>query len=304
MNNFQFLFSLCCCQLMLISCGKNDDASTVNIQETAQQVGDTMASIDEVGGSSGSIAFSTDLEYKTIARVVNSSTSSDYLANLIDVIFPSSAYAAACYATDTWGTCTNNVVTRTFSNCTIRTSTLSGSVTLTYNDGTVDSTCSFPVNGTLDRNPSFTMTGIRGGTLTVSKTGTNGQRLTKTATGVYSFENDGIRRVIAANGATLYDYTTTTVSGSPLTITGSARASRVVDGGTLRVTNNLTSVYCDYSPEDVTWSSGCNCPSSGTWTGTCSDSKTTELEITGCGTGTLTINGVEESLTFDRCLGI
>ena len=44
--------------LFIAYCAKEDTAATVDIQETGQQIGDVMASIDESGGtSSGSFEF-------------------------------------------------------------------------------------------------------------------------------------------------------------------------------------------------------------------------------------------------------
>jgi hypothetical protein len=152
------------------------------------------------------------------------------------------------------------------------------------------------------RDPEFTLTAPRG-TYTVSKSATFGQKITKGATlGTFTFSNDGIHRVITSGGTTVADFTTMTTAD--MTITGSARAGRVLNGGTLRITNNTTAAYCDFSPSNITWpSSGtqCTCGTSGSWTGTCSDGKTGTVDITGCGTGKLTIDGSSADVTFDHC---
>jgi hypothetical protein len=206
------------------------------------------------------------------------------------------SYAASC-GIGTFGSCTGSAVTRTFSGCSIGSATLDGTVTLTFAqaDCKVDAT-----NETVTRVPAFTITGRRGATLTVSKSGSVGQTITKTAGG-YSFANDGIRRVF--DGAlTSFDFTTTTTTA--LTFTGGTRATRVLTGGTLRVTNNSANTYCDFTPSSVTWTSTCSCATSGSWGGTCSDGKTSTLTITGCGTGTLTVGSDSSSVTLDRCYGI
>jgi hypothetical protein len=134
----------------------------------------------------------------------------------------------------------------------------------------------------------------------VSKTGSNGQVITKTGGSTFSFTNDGIRRVFQLNGIDILDFTTNTESA--ITITGATRANRIVNGGVLRVTNNISNVYCDYVPSNVTWNTtNCNCAVSGTWSGSCSDSTTSSVEITGCGAATVTASGTTQNVTFDRC---
>ncbi|MCM2322947.1 MAG: hypothetical protein NDJ90_06760, partial [Oligoflexia bacterium] len=63
-------------------------------------------------------------------------------------------------------------------------------------------------------------------------------------------------------------------------------------------------VSCSFSPSNVTWTSTCNCAVNGTWNGTCSDGKTASLDITGCGTATLTIDAITQDVAFDRCYAI
>ncbi|MBI3295756.1 MAG: hypothetical protein HYZ71_13605 [Deltaproteobacteria bacterium] len=68
--------------------------------------------------------------------------------------------------------------------------------------------------------------------------------------------------------------------------------------------NNLASSSCDFSATDVTWASTCNCPVSGSWTGTCSDGKTATVTIVSCGYGTIDIGSDTQGLTFDRCYSL
>jgi hypothetical protein len=118
---------------------------------------------------------------------------------------------------------------------------------------------------------------------------------------VFTYSNDGISRVFTLGATTLFNQTTTTTS--PVTITGGARANRVMSGGNIRVTNNLTSVTCNYVPTSVTWaaSGSCNCPETGSWAGSCSNGKSTTLSITGCGTANYTEGSETTAVTFDRC---
>ncbi len=293
MINRLSLTILIACAAVLSSCGKKNDTTsttTTDIEETGQQVGDVMASIDESGGSNSG-TYSLNQDVKPLLRVCPNSEP------LFAKLFLPKADATSCFLASTFGSCGSGTLVRTFSGCTVGSVTFDGTVTFSFSD----STCHMNTTGqTVSRNPDFTITGRRGGTLTVSKTGTYGQRVTKTSAG-FNFDNDGIRRVITVSGSTKYDFTTQTTSA--IAITGTSRSDRVLNGGSLRVTNNLTSVTCDYVPSNVSWTSTCNCASSGTWTGTCSDSTTTTLEITACGSANLTIGSQSQSLSFDRCSG-
>jgi hypothetical protein len=259
--------------LAVLSCQKQDDGT--DIEDGGQQIGDVMASIDEAGGSGGTLG-REELEDRS-----------------------------AC-GTSTFGACSSNVIVRTFGGCSIESATLSGTVTLTWGGGSAS--CAMASAGdTVTRAPAFTLTGRRGATLTVSKTASFGQKLTWAsgagASKVFNFTNDGIRRVFTGPGGnTLFDFTTETTSA--ITITGTTRAGRTVNGGTLRVTNNVSGVTCDYSPSNLTGASTCTCATSGSWSGTCSDGKTTTLTLTGCGTATFAIGSDSTSVSFDRCYGI
>lgn len=281
----------------LSQCGT---VATTDVEETAQQVGDAMAAIDESGGSGGTIA-DLELNEKTLRRL----SPANFLESIQDKLI-SDSYAATCALSSTFGTCSANTITRTFGGCTIGSATLTGTVTLTW--GGASSSCVMAAaSDYITRSPSFSLTGRRGATLTSVKTGTFGQKITWSsgsgASTVFSFTNDGIRRLFTAtSGAITYDFTTTTTSA--ITITGTSRASRTLSGGGLRVTNNLTSVICDYVPTNVAWSATCSCPSSGSWAGSCTDGKTTTITMTGCGTATYTLGSDTQSVSFDRCYGI
>jgi hypothetical protein len=276
-------------------CGQDD----VDIQEVGQQVGDVMASIDESGGSAGSLAYS-EIGYRaTFARLAPGELRDSWLSEL----WAPNAYATGCSSGGTWSACASNVITRTFGGCTIGGASLSGTVKLTFTDAVVDSTCSLAANGhSVARVPEFTLTGRRGATLKVEKTGTVGQVVTRTASG-FSFTNDGIRRVFTgADGSPLFDFTTTTTEA--ITVSGQSRANRILNGGVLRVTNNANNTTCDFVPSDVRWNINCNCANQGTWTATCSDGKQATLSITGCGKGRVKLDEEEEDFEFDRCYGI
>ncbi|NDG84522.1 MAG: hypothetical protein EBX52_05705 [Proteobacteria bacterium] len=291
-NGFSFLLVLG----VLLACSKKVDSGDADdISETAQQVGDVVASIDETGRSTGSIAMNERGLDRTFARM-------GYGPGFYESLIPD-AYAQNCDGSS-FSTCSGNGVTRNFSGCTVGSATFSGTVTLTWGGGSSNCVLS-AISDTLTRVPNFTVAGRRGATLSVTKSGSTGQRLTwNSGSGVnkvFSFTNDGIRRVFTApSGSVLFDLTTTTQS--PITVTGVARANRNMNGGTLRVTNNVSGVTCDFSPSSVSWSAGCNCPTTGSWSATCSDGKTSVLTHTGCGTANFTLGSNSSAVTLDRCL--
>ena len=288
MKYLLFLFALS----VLVSCAKDQ---TVDIQETAQQVGDVMASVDESGGNANGTMAMMDNQRHFIA-VREQKLKGSGLKDLWALLQPvQSAQAGACKDT-TFSACTSSQKVRDLNDCNIGSAVFSGDVTLTFSDAA----CVVNSDGdSVRRAPNFTVTGRRGATLTVSKTGTNGQTISRTSAGVFTFANDGIRRVFALGSNTLFDYTTTTTSN--INITGTSRSDRVISGGTLRVLNNVSSVSCEYVPNNVRWSSSCNCAVEGSWSGTCSDGKSSSVSITGCGSATIAVGEDSESLTFDRC---
>lgn len=290
------------CLVFAFGCKKKDDGSDADIQENAQQIGDVMASIDETGQGSGSISsMQIDKESERLyARFLPEDDSPGVFARLA---LPS-AEAVSCFGYG-WGSCSSNAVTRNYAGCTVGTATVSGSVTLNWGNGATSCTLS-TAGQYITRVPNFTLTGRRGGTLAVTKTGSVGQRLTwASGTGaskVFSFTNDGINRKITLPSSNVLFDQTTTVSGT-ITVTGTTRASRVIGGGgSLIVTNNLTANVCTYTPTNVTWdSTSCNCPTQGSWSGSCTDGKSATLNLTGCGTADYTEGSETTSLTFDRC---
>jgi hypothetical protein len=291
--------------IAISSCSSSTETisdSTPDIQETAQQLGDIMASIDEAGGGDGDFTAlnEIDSEVKSAERMFARVQPERDRFAWLKTILPN-AVATTCSAASTFSTCSADQIIRTFGGCTLDSTTFNGSVTLTWVDGNVSATtCAIDTDGdTITRVPAFTITGRRGGTLTVSKSGAVGQRITRTSNGVYSFTNDGIDRVLNVAGTDIFDFTTTTTA--PVTITGSTRNGRVVNGGTIRVTNNLTAVTCDYVPSNLTWSNACTCPVSGSWSTTCSDGKASTYTIQACRYGRFVMGGDAETVVLDRC---
>ncbi len=291
--------------MFVLSCKK--EVQVNDVEETAQQVGDVMASIDEAGGQGGSIAsLENDIQRTFEKHAPNEVPTKSMMASLV---LPEARAAGACYDSISSGfsSCSSvsgtPTVVRTFNSCTIGSATLSGDVTLAWSGAG----CSLVSAGqNVKRTPNFTLTGRRGATLTVSKTGTFGQKITYMSgsgtSKVFELVNDGIRRKFTSSlGQTITDHTTTTQSA--ISMTGTSRSNRVLNGGVLRVTNNVSSNYCDFAPTNVTWSStACNCPISGSWTATCLGGMSATIEITGCGTARYTEGSDVNDVTFDRCI--
>ena len=285
------------------------DASDVtDIEETAQQVGDVMASVDEAGGNTGTIAKLENFRSKkTFDRFAPGNFPQESV--FATLLLPKSEATACSSGFGGYGSCVGHTMVRSFNGCTIGTAVLSGDVTLSWNgSGTV---CTLG-NGTpqagdnITRSPNFTLTGRRNATLSVTKSGSVGQTLTYVSgsgsTAVFNFTNDGIRRKFSSGATILFDETTTVVSATSISITGNSRSNRVMSGGFLTVTNNLNSVICNFSPSNVTWnSSSCNCPTQGTWSGSCSNGKSTSLVLNGCGTANYSEGTTTTPVTFDRC---
>lgn len=269
--------------------------------EIANQLGDVMASIDEAGKGTATIA-----HYSPLRDRYPKSSAQVALQNTFNILFPH-AEAAACGVAQ-FGSCSSNTLVRSFAGCSVGSYVLNGTVTMSWTGG---SNCELSATSQAIRiSPNYTVAG-NNMTLTATKTGTYGVTLTLTtsaATRVMSYTNDGVRRVLTYSGTTLMDLNTSTTS--PITVTGATRSSRILSSGVgaLQVIDNTSGESCTFQPSNVTWSStNCNCATSGQWTGSCSSLGTYTMNITSCGVAALTYtqNGSIKNTTIslDRCLG-
>lgn len=295
----KWMFILVSLSLVVTSCQKKVDeisTSELDAEEMAQQIGETMAAVDEAGGSGGQLAFMKS-NLRTFARRAPEALEKTSLISLVNP----TAEAATCSSAPGFGSCSNDRIVRDFNNCTIGSATVSGTVTLSYydNDGFNDTTCSLSTGETIARNPNFIVTGLRGAELAVTKTGSFGQTILRATSNQYYLNNDGINRKLTLNGTTLLDVTTTI--SSQIFVSGTARSGRTMNGGTILVTDNIKGKTCSLAPSNVTWNGSCNCAISGSWSGSCSTGTTASVTITGCGTADIDINGETESITLDRC---
>lgn len=240
----------------------------------------------QIGASVGEVMASAD-------ESANASGSSAALA--------ASGGSAPCYPF-AFSACSAGVRTETFSSCTFGRATVDGSVTLTFSD---TAGCTLAAAGdSVNRSADFTVTGPYGGTLTVTSPG--GQTLTRTVTG-FEFAVPGMERLLTGpRGTALFDISTETTT--PLSITGSSRHDFTIVSGALLVTHHLAGYSVTLTPENLTWTSSCNCAVSGKLTGKVNgghaDGDSATITITGCGTAEVDIAGDTESVIMDRCTAI
>ncbi len=312
-----------------VGCGETLGTDTIAsidpTTEAGQHLGEIMVSIDESGGSSfGAYAFNNELFHaeKSYARLEKSfstsqSTSPSSLNNIrSSKIFPfisisntlqqllssQAAQAATCSAIS-FSTCSSSSRIKNFSGCSLSTSTatITGNVTLAFT-GSGAASCTFPTTtDAVTRTPNYTITGARGANFSVTAPN-GGQTITKTVSGFSVTNPNGIRRRYATGlGNSVLDMTTKITSA--LTITGNVRTNRTITGGAILLTNNLNSVTCSLTPASVQWANtNCNCPTSGSWTGSCSTGETYSLTFTSsCGVANLTLGSTSRGLTLDRC---
>jgi hypothetical protein len=272
--------------LLTLGCGRG---TLGDADELGQAMGDLFASFDEAAQGGGFAA----RPYRFVPAPARPSR----LERLWEGWVPS-AWAAEPCALVPFTACADGVRTRTFSACTIGTATLQGEVTLSFSDVG----CTFASEGDwLTRRANFTVTGPRGGQVEVS-TPQLGQTVTRTAAG-FSYQVDEIQRVgRGPGGAVLFDLTTTTLEA--LTLTGARRADRLLSGGKVQLRNARRGYTVVLTPEEVRWGEDCACPQSGLLVGEGVDptpARAVTLELTGCGEGTLTVDGEQQAISFDRC---
>jgi hypothetical protein len=80
-----------------------------------------------------------------------------------------------------------------------------------------------------------------------------------------------------------------------------------MNGGELEITHNIAGYTTVLQPVNLTWSSTCNCPVSGSWNGQVKKDGTQKdfmITLTGCGTATVAVDGGSSDISFDRCVGI
>ncbi len=274
--------------LALAACG------SLYEDEVGQATGDVMASFDDAsqGGAFASLE-------RPIFHRTDGFMKPGLLDRTLDFLVPS-AYAAEC-TNLSFSSCANGVMSKSAADCTYGRWTVNGTITLTFSDVACVMSA---VNDTVTRTADFQITGPRGATLAVSSPG-GGQKVTRTGATSFNYTVLGMERIATeANGKKLFDISTQTTAD--IGVTGTSRSDRVMNGGTLEVTHHLAGYTVDLTPDNVTWTTGCNCASSGSWTGTASGSVSGSftVQITGCGTASVTSPSGTKQVSFDRCAAL
>jgi len=282
------------------------DNASFNSKELAQNVGEVVASIDDMSGDgSGTFAMMRGHQ-KTIARLLPGAKSTYASMPIMKILLPE-AQAAAC-STVSYAACAPNGPnhsdrTKTFGGCTIGDATVTGSADLSY-FGTGNNSCRMSnASDAVAWKPNATATNADG-SFSITAPGSFGIVLTRENSTDFHLTNDGIRRVLTYSGMTLLDTTTTIENATRLQFTGASRSGRVLSSGTITITNNRNSKSCSYSPSAVTWgNASCRCPNSGTISGTCTDGATSVVTFgSTCGTVTINQGGTQTEVELDRCI--
>lgn len=289
--------------LFLSGCGKRVDQPTIDLPtQLSNSLGDVMASIDEAGKGNQTI---TQYIPSSLMKTPATQTASQ---KAFEFLLPK-AEAATCGIAD-FSACVSNQVTRTFNGCTVGGYQLAGTVQMAWSGGT---NCTLATTGqNIHIVPNYSVS-TESATLNVTKSGSIGILLTwisgAGASQVFQYSNDGIHRVISSGNTVLFDITTKT-SGN-ITVTGDARGGatpRSMSGGGITVTNGVNLETCNFTiGSALSWGlTNCNCPTSGSWTGSCTDTGAYTVSITACGAGTVSYvdGGVNksEAIAFDRCV--
>ncbi len=132
-----------------------------------------------------------------------------------------------------------------------------------------------------------------------------GQTVTRTSSG-FDYSVGGMKRVLKdSDGETIADIETRTLS--TISVTGTSRSNRVMNGGQLEIKNLTRGTTAVLTPSNLTWASTCNCAVSGSLSGSTSGDESFDdftITITGCGTANVSSGGKSEDVEFDRCTGV
>jgi hypothetical protein len=210
---------------------------------------------------------------------------------MMDQLFPTAvASAGFCRDTATLSSCTvvdsKNVRTRTF-DCSfgLRGATAEGDIRLEYSAAS----CAFTANNSeITRTVNLTLTSKRGRQIQISaashqdyrgETLGGGQKLKRIGANQVELEILGVnRKVLGAGGNELINVSTRSL-GSLKLATGSLLQDLKVSEGQFEVIHNRAKFVTTWTAKDLSWSSGCGCPKSGTLSAAMSGEKTGSLSI-------------------------
>jgi hypothetical protein len=280
--------------LSFLGCGKKNaaDDETLNAVEATVESGVSMISglSDDQSGTS------------------YASKSETAPKNIWQLLLGEKAYADNCTRA-IFQSCVSGVKTTDFDSCQIAGTlrSITGNVTLSFSD----SGCSMAsVGNSVNRTYDLDISGPRGGVVSITSA-TNadyngnsyggGGVLEKTSGG-WEIEILGRHSALSKNGRQFFNISTRTLSN--VQITGSLdRSNRVVNSGQIEVNHNLAKFTALFQPNNLTWTSSCCHPVSGSLGVTYSGSKTGTATVTfnGCGTAELDEDGQKTDLTLSYC---
>jgi len=223
------------------------------------------------------------------------------LLTSIDEMF-ASGYNNPALAVNCWyvgfSACSNNKKSKDFAGCKTRLSgTIEGLVDLTFNPGT---NCALNnINNQVTRDSNYTIRARNGVTYSIS----GSQTLTRTSGSSFDFAISNIRRQVQVGGVTQLDFSTYTDS-SPIQIqgTGSRDDRQITSGQALVNINSPDSMQCNMNFQNISWSLGCSCPTSGTVGVTCPDGSNQVVTFSNlCGTVTVYESSKTSEIDLDRC---
>ncbi len=288
----------------LVACGKRqifdseNNAAGLDTVETSVESGITALSAvaDDQAGSS----LASGMALRT----------QDYVAKVWQQLVPE-AWAATC-ARPIYEACTpagsGSERSAVYNGCPLaRGASLTGWAKLSYTDGS----CQIDVGDQVNRTYDLSISGVYGGELAISSlsqtdyrgaTYGGGGLLERLSANAWSLSVLGKRKVLTYLGRTRFDVSVRTTSSVGLYNTLS-RSGRVIDGGQFEVNHNRAKFTATYSPQNLTYSGTCCHPISGkllvNYAGSISGSA--EVEFNGCGSATLTKDGLSRTVNLNYC---
>lgn len=293
------LFIITTLLLFLISCKKEENKNVTISTDAIDGYADTVETgLNAISGATD------DANNESVVAQVKPSL----FERLIEQAFMSNAYAAICsrnLSGSNSGVCTRNV------NCDYGPYLWSGTVQLSYSNG---ANCSLgSVGESYTRTVNFTRTGPRGSLLTTSNTRNTysgsalggGIVVTKADNaGAVDLEILGQHKILTrTNGSTVFDISLSTQTGSSLEMNQLARNGRTVSSGVIEVFHNRALYKAEHTISNLSYSSNCCYPTSGSISSTFSGSLTGTGSITfnSCGNFTATLNGQTKSYSMANC---
>ena len=280
--------------------------SIVGCKKEAAKVGQSTDNIDNfadtIEASLTSVGGATD---DANNESVVAESKQNLLHKILDQAFISNAYAASCSRslTNASGVCTRNV------NCEYGAYVWSGTAQLTFSNG---STCSLGAIGeTYTRTVNFTRSGPRGSLQTTSSSRTpytgsaigGGIEVTKADNGTAVDVNIlGQHKILTrTNGSVLFDMSFSTTT--PLQLNKLARNGRIISSGVLEVYHNRAQFKAEHSMSNLSFSSSCCYPVSGTISTNFSGSLNGSGSITfnSCGNFTASYKGQTKTYAMANC---